>query len=137
MKEKCFKALKIILIIFGILFLIQILLFGLMMLGMFWFSPVKDLDFDYSKIQNSTKPKEMLPIINYAENYQAENKKYPEKIENVKTKKDLDYKYEVTKDGNCYTITIKEKNTSKQYQHCKTASDNSSSTSESYVEYSK
>ena len=142
MKEKVLKVLKIVLIVFGVLFLLQIIIFALMMIGLFSLGSAKTLDFnskfnmDFDKIQTSSKPKEMQPIINYVEDYQVKNKKYPEKLENVKVKNKLDYKYEVTRDGNCYTVTIKEKNTTKQYQHCKTASDNSSSTSESYVEYS-
>ena len=144
MKEKLLKALKIILMIFGALFLIQILLFFLIMIGFNSLTSIKALDFDknfdkdFNKAaQVSSKPKEMNPIIKYAEDYYTQNNKYPEKLENVKVKDKLDYKYEVTKDYNCYTITIKENKTTKQYQHCKTLSDNASSTSESYVEYTK
>ena len=137
MKDKLLKALKIILIIFGILYLAQILLFLLIMTGLFSIGSTKTLDFDFNKVQSSTKPKEITPIINYVEDYQIKNNKYPEKLENVKTKKNLDYKYEISKDGNCYSIELNEKNKVKQYQHCKTASDNSSATSESYVEYYK
>ena len=139
MKERLLQALKIILIIFGILFLIQIIIFGLMMIGIFSFASLKpvDFNFDFDKVQSNTKPKEMLPIVKYVEDYYSTNNKYPEKIENVKVPQKLDYTYEVTKDGNCYTLTIKNKAKTKQYQHCKTLSDNSSSTSESYVEYSK
>ena len=137
MKEKLFKAVKIVLIIFGIIFLIQILLLGLIVLGIISLGSVKTFNFNFDKIQNATKPKEILPIVNYVEDYQLKNKKYPEKLENVKVKDGLNYKYEVTKDGNCYSIKIEEKSTNKQYQHCKTASDNATSTSESYVEYSK
>ena len=142
MKEKVLKALKVVLIIFGVLFLIQILIFLFMMIGIFSLSSAKTFDFntsfdkDINKLQSSSKPKEIQPIVDYVEDYQAKNKKYPEKLENVKVKDKLDYKYEVTKDGNCYTVTVKEKNTTKQYQRCKISSDNSSSTSESYAEYS-
>jgi len=145
MKEKLIKTLKIVLIIFGVLFLIQILLFILIMLGLFSLSSAKTIDlispkmfdFDFDKVQVQATPKEMQPIINYVEDYQIKNNKYPEKLENVKVKDNLDYKYEISKDANCYTITVKEKNKTKQYQHCKTSSDNSNSTSQSYVEYSK
>ncbi len=137
MKEKLFKALKIVLIIFGVLFLVQILFFCLIMSGLFSFASGKSFDFNMDKIQSPTKPKEIQPIVNYVEDYQLKNKKYPDNIENVKVKNNLDYKYEVTKDGNCYTVTVNAKNKVQQYQHCKTSSSNSSSTSESYVEYSK
>ena len=76
MKEKLFKALKIILIIFGILFLIQILFFGLIILGLFSAGSAMTFNFNFDKAQNSTKPKEMLPIINYVEDYQLKNNKY-------------------------------------------------------------
>jgi len=141
MKEKALRVLKIVLIIFGILFLLQVLIFFLIMLGLFSFGSAKAFDinttFNTDNIKSSSRPKEIQPIVDYAEDYQIKNKKFPENVENVKVKDKLDYKYEVTRDGNCYTVTVKEKNTTKQYQHCKTSSDNSSSTSESYVEYSK
>ena len=145
MKEKLIKTLKIVLIIFGVLFLIQILLFILIMLGLFSFSSAKTIDLanpktfdiDFNDVKALKSPKEMEPIINYVEDYQLKNKKYPEKLENVKVKKDLDYKYEISKDANCYTITVQEKNKTKNYQRCKSSSDNSNLTSQSYTEYSK
>lgn len=138
MKEKVLKTVKIVLIIFGVLFLLQILFFIAIYVSAISFSNFNSIEkFDFSSKQFSKKPKEMSSIINYVEDYQTKNNKYPENIEDVKIKKDLDYKYETTKDGNCYSITINKKEKTKQYQHCKTSSNNSSSTSESYVEYSK
>ena len=138
MREKLLKTLKIILIIFGVLFLIQILIFVLIMFGFFSLTSAKSLDFKQDKIETfSNKPKKIQPIINYVENYYKENKKYPEKLEDIKLKENFEYQYDTTKDGNCYSIKVEEKNTVKQYQHCKTVSENSNSTSESYVEYSK
>ena len=101
MKEKVLKVLKIVFIIFGILFLIQILIFAIMMIGAFSFANAKTpdfnfVDFDFDKVSVSTKPKEMLPVINYVEDYQIKNKKYPENVENIKLKRNLDYKYETT-----------------------------------------
>ena len=57
-------------------------------------------------------------------------------ISNLKLKKGLEYKYEPSKDGNCYTIKINKDKQTKQYQRCLIQGENSNSTSESFVEYS-
>lgn len=137
MKEKIIKTAKIVLIVFGVLFLIQILLFVIVLISINSLSRFDNLQkIDFSSKQFSNKPKEMTPIIDYVEDYQIKNNKYPEKLEGVKIKKNLDYKYETSKDGNCYSITINKKGRVQEYQHCKSNSNDSSSTSESYVEYS-
>lgn len=132
MKERSIAFLKWFFIILGIIFFIQILLMILAFVG------IKSSYYTSFKVQdNSSKIKEIKPIIEYVENYQRENNKYPDKIENVKVKKDLNYSYETTKDKNCYTITIDKKDSIKQYQSCKLNLKNSTSASESFVEYSK
>ncbi len=138
MKERCLNVLKWFFIILGIIFFIQILLAILLFIS---FSLQTKINFnkagDFSSSKNNLK--QIQPIINYAEDYQAKNNKYPDKIEDsVKVNKKLDYKYENSKNGNCYTITVNSSkdNKTKQYQHCKISSDNSSSSSESYVELS-
>lgn len=132
MKQRIINVLKLFLMVLGALFLLQLLVSFCIVLGLINFANA-DLDF----INTDKKVKPIQPIINYVEDYRAKNGKYPEKLENVKLKKGLDYKYEITKDGNCYTITVKSKkdNLVKQYQYCSLGDKNSSSKSESYVEY--
>ena len=138
MKERFLNVLKWFFIILGIIFFIQILLAVLFFIC---FSMQTKINFnkigDFSPSKNNFK--QIQPVINYVEDYQAKNNKYPDKIENdFKINKKLDYKYESSKNGNCYTITVNSSkdNKTKQYQHCKVSSDNSSSSSESYVEFS-
>ena len=133
MKQRFINVLKWFFMILGALFLLQILLVLAITFGFTNFAHA-DLDF----INTDKKIKPIQPIIKYVEDYHSQNGKYPEKIENIKLKNGLDYTYETTKDGNCYTITIKSKkdNLTKQYQYCSVGTKNSSSKSESYIEYS-
>lgn len=135
MKERLINIVKWFFIVLGVLFFVQLLLVLGAVIGLTNFAKA-----DFGTAQNqSQKVKEIQPVINYAENYRTENGKYPEKIENVKVKKNLDYKYEISKDGNCYTVTTKSEknNLTQQYQHCTVNSENSASSSESYIEFKK
>jgi len=134
MKERLTNVIKWFLMILGALFLLQLILGLGVILGFVGFA---NADLDFLNTDKKLKPVE--PIIKYVEDYRAQNGKYPDKVEGIKLKKDLEYKYETTKDGNCYTITIKSKkdNLKKQYQYCSIDSKNASSKSESYVEYSE
>jgi len=137
MREKLNRALKIILMIFGVIFLIQILLFIIVTFSVFGFHSLKTPDFNVNtdKITSITKPKEIQSVINYIEEYKLENKKYPDEIDK---KVDLKgYKYELSEDRNCYTLTFKKDAQIKKYQHCSNLSNNFSSASDSYVEYIK
>ncbi len=133
MKERFLNVLKWFFIILGVLFLMQILLVAGAFIGLSSFAKA-DINTIGSK---SPKIKDIQPIINYVEDYQMQNGRYPEKVEKVKVKKGLDYKYEISKNANCYTITTKKEkeNLTSQYQHCKVSSENSNSSSESYIEY--
>ena len=132
MKERLTNVIKWFLMILGVLFLMQLLVGLGIVLGFAGFANA-DLDF----INQDKKMKSIQPIIKYVENYRTQNGKYPDNINGVKLKKGLEYKYEINKDGNCYTITIKSKkdNLKKQYQYCFIDAQNSSSKSESYIEY--
>lgn len=132
MKERLAKVIKWFLMILGGLFLIQLLLVLAVINGFIAFSKA-DLNF----INTNKKIKPIEPIVKYVEDYRLKNGKYPEKIEGVKLKKDIDYKYDVSNNGNCYSIVINSKkdNSKKHYQYCQLNSQNSSSKSESYVEY--
>lgn len=134
MKERLANVLKLFLMILGVLFIIQFLI-GLGIV--FGFIGLTNHDLDFINTDKRLKP--IQPIINYVEEYKEENGKYPDKLGDIKLKKDLDYKYEVTKDGNCYTITVKSKKEklTKQYQYCSMDKDSATSKSESYVEYSE
>lgn len=134
MKERLINVIKVFLMILGGLFLLQLLIGFGVVLGLVGFA---NADLDFLNTDKKIKPVE--PIIKYAEDYRIKNGKYPEKIEGVKLRKNLEYKYETTKDGNCYTITIKSKkdNLKKQYQYCMLDNEKASSKSESYVEYSE
>lgn len=133
MKERLINVIKWLLMILGGLFLLQLLVGFCVVMGLVGFANA-DLDF----LNNDKKLKPIEPIIKYVEDYKKVNGKYPETIEGVKLKRGLEYKYEITKDGNCYTVTIKSKkdNIKKQYQYCSLDSEHSTSKSESYVEYS-
>ena len=132
MKERLTNVIKWFLMILGGLFLIQLLIGFGVVLGLVGFA---NADLDFLNTDKKLKPAE--PIIKYVEDYRQKNGKYPDKVEGIKLKKHLEYKYETTKDGNCYTITIKSKkdNLKKQYQYCMLDNENASSKSESYVEY--
>lgn len=134
MKKRLTNVIKWLLMILGILFLLQLILVFGAVLGITSFA---NADLDFLNTDKKLKPVE--PIIKYVEEYKAQNGKYPTNIEGIKLKKNLEYKYEINKDANCYTITIKSKkdNLKKQYQYCSLDSENSSSKSESYVEYSE
>ena len=133
MKERFLNVLKWFFIILGVLFLMQILLVAGAFIGLSSFAKA-DINTIGSK---SPKIKDIQPIINYVEDYQMQNGRYPEKVEKVKVKKGLDYKYEISSNADWYKIkTKKEKeNLTSQYQHCKVSSENSNSSSESYIEY--
>ena len=133
MKERFLTVLKWFFIVLGIIFFIQLLLILGAFIGIITFA-----NSTFKMPENINKMKDIKPIINYVQDYQKENGKYPETIENIKLKKDLTYKYEPSKDFNCYTVTLKskKKNLTKQYQQCMVKTDNSTSSSESYVEFS-
>ncbi len=132
MNKRLINVIKWFLMILGGLFIIQLLLVFAVIYGFIGFSNA-DLNF----INTDKKIKPIEPIIKYVEDYRLKNGKYPEKIEGVKLKKDIDYKYDVSNNGNCYSIVINSKkdNSKKHYQYCQLNSQNSSSKSESYVEY--
>ncbi len=135
MKERLLNVLKWLLIALGAIFLIQLLVVAGVIVGVKNFS---ETNFNFASATNKNL-KDMQPLINYVENYKAKNDKYPERIQNVKIKPNLYYKYELNKDGNCYTITTNSKkdNLTRQYQHCSTKEPNSKTSSESYVEFTK
>ena len=130
MKAKLFNVLKWFFIILGVLFLSLIVLSFTFVAGIANISNIKAPTFD-------TKLKEIMPIVEYVENYFEENNKYPDKIENVKIKKDITYKYETSNNNTCYTIKakLKKEKLTKEYQHCSINSKNGVSNSESYIEF--
>ncbi len=135
MKERFLKVLKWFFIALGVLFLIQILIGIGFVIGIANFARA-----DMNIVGNTkNKLKQIQPIINYVEDYHDKEGKYPQDLEGIKLKKDLEYKYETSNDNNCYTVTINSKkdNLTKQYQHCAVNSKNSASNSESYIEFSK
>ncbi len=131
MKERLINIIKWFLIILGILFLFQILLAFLAFFGL---SKLDEINFDSTKI---IRPKEIQQVINYIEQYKKDNGSYPDNLDNLKKKKDFEYKYELSDDKKCYTVTIKSEkdNTTKQYQRCSSQKDNINSNSESYIEF--
>ncbi|MBQ8634556.1 hypothetical protein IJ425_00195 [bacterium] len=132
MKERLFNVIKWFFIILGILFLFQLLIaFGLF-LGIMGF-----VDEGIGVINYDKRMKPMQHAIKYIENYRNQNGKYPQNIDGIKLKKNLEYKYETTKDSNCYVLIIKSKkdNFTKQYQHCFFNTENGASNTHSYSEY--
>lgn len=129
MKERLLNVLKWFLITLGILFLIQLLIVIGIIVGIRGFSSI---NFNSNQTKNL---KDIQPVINYVENYKQKHGEFPKTIEGVKVKGE--YKYELNKDGNCYTITKKSKkgDTTRQYQHCSVEQANSTTNSQSYIEY--
>ena len=134
MKQRFLNVLKWFFIILGILFLFQILITIGMFIGFNKFTKA-----DLGVVSKSSKNiSQIQPVIDYVENYKKENGKYPIKLENIKVKKGLNFKYETSNNQNCYSITfdISKEKVTRQYQYCAMSSDNSNSTSESYIEFS-
>ena len=133
MKEKIINVLKWFFIVLGVAFLVQILIVITAFVTM---KRVTAVNFETIET-NIKKPSEFIPIINYAQEYYDKNGKFPQNIDGIKLKKNLEYDYKTTKDLNCYTVTVKSKKNdiTKQYQCCKMQDKNSNSNSESYVEY--
>jgi len=132
MKERLLNVIKWFFIILGVLFLFQLLIgFGLFLgiMGLF--------DDDINMINYEKKLKPMQNTVKYIEDYRVQNGKYPSNLDGVKLKKNLEYKYETTKDSNCYLLKIKSKKDGvvKQYQRCYFDSENGTSSSQSYSEY--
>lgn len=134
MKQRLMNVLKWLLVAFGILFLIQLLIVIGVILGIKGFS---NLDYSINKHSNKNL-KPIQPIINYAQDYRLKHGKYPDTIEGIRIKPDLYFKYETSSNNACFSVTTKSKkdNLTRQYQRCSINSDNSNSSSESYVEYS-
>ncbi len=129
MKERFLNVGKIFLMVLGILFLIQFFLIIGAIMGLVSFA-------NYGfKMPKNNEIKEINPIAEYVDKYKQENGYYPSDISEVKLNKKYDYKYELSKDKNCYTVTLKSKKdaTVKQYQQCSTQDENSSSHSEVYM----
>ncbi len=133
MKERFLTVLKWFFIVLGVIFFIQILLVLGALLGILAFANTT-----FKMPENVNKMKDIKPIIKYVQDYQKETGKYPKTVDGIKLKKGLVYQYEPSKDFNCYTITLKSQkdNLTKQYQQCMVKTDNSNSSSESYVEFS-
>lgn len=134
MKQRFLNVLKCFFIILGILFLFQILVAIGAFIG---FNKIAKADFGIVS-KSSKNISKIQPIIDYVEKYRNENGKYPLELKDIKIKKGLNYKYETSNNQGCYSITFdtaKEKIT-RQYQHCAITSQNSNSTSESYIEFS-
>ena len=134
MKERVLNVLKWILIVFGIIFLIQVLLVLGALIGLAGFA-----NFDFKDHAKMGDIKHAENIIEYLDEYNEENGKYPENIENVKKDKKYDFDYKTSSNENCYTLTIKAKKGDskiKQLNKCLIKSDGSLSTSQSYVEFS-
>lgn len=126
MKERFLNVLKWFLIVLGVLFLIQLILIVGFVFGMF---SIKNADISSF---NTSKDKEITSIVKYIDKYKQDNGAYPQDIKEAKLNKNYEYNYELSKDKNCYTISLKSKKNSstKQYQECSTKSDNSFSYSQ-------
>ena len=94
MKERLINVIKWFFIILGVLFLFQLLIgFGLF-LGIMGF-----VDDGIGLINYDKRIKPMQSTIKYIEDYRVQNGKYPQNLDGAKLKKNLDYKYETTKDS--------------------------------------
>lgn len=132
MKERFLNVLKWFLIILGVLFLLQFLLIIGAIAGIVGFA-----NFDFKTYESKTNIKPFENITKYLDKYQQENGKYPDDISSVKADKNYNFEYDTTSDNNCYTLTAKSKrsNLVKKYNKCSIKSSNSTSTSQSYVEF--
>ena len=123
MKERFLNVLKWFFIILGVLFLIQMLILSGIFIG---FNTIKEADIKPVDI----KLKEIQPIVDYAENYRNEHKKYPDTVD-VKIKRG-EYKYETSNNAKCYEIEYTDKKVKKEYGCCRENNDYSNSKSESF-----
>ena len=132
MKDRLINVLKWFFIAMGVLFFATILLFIAIVIfaNTFKIESVPEIK------QSKFNLKEMKKIVDYAENYKDKNGKYPEKVEDIKLNKNLEYKYTTSNDFDCYNIELKntKSNSTKQYQHCRIKKDGLSSNSESFSE---
>ena len=134
MKERLSNVLKWFLMLFGVLFIIQLLILFGAVLGLV---SLANADFSFMPDKtNNSKLKRIQPVIDFAQSYKDQNGVYPQNVDGVKVKKGTDYKYEVSEDQNCFTITEGGKNNVlKQYQRCSSDTAHTTSISENYVEY--
>ena len=133
MKEKFLKFIKWFFIVLGILFFILLILLSGIIIA---FNRMGDFSIKTPKFENRFHG-DMAKLIKYVKDYKEKNGNYPENIEGVNIKKDLNYEYKVFENGNCFSIDLNENNTQKQYKYCANGSDDSTFNGESYSEYTK
>lgn len=134
MKDRFLNVLKWFFIALGVLFFAQIVFFVAIIIfaNTFRIDKVSDIKIEPQKYNI----KEMEKIIDYAQNYKAENGKFPKVVEDIKLNKNLEYKYSTSNNDDCYKIELKNTKTkaTKQYEYCSTQKDGLTSTSENFIE---
>lgn len=133
MKKRLINVVKWFFITLGVLFFIQFILILGAILGLVSFA-----NFDFKAHETKTNIKPFENVIKYLDKYSEENGKYPQNIDSIKTDKNYDFEYKTSNNDSCYVLSAKSKKTqmTKEYQKCSIKSDNSISTSQSYIEYS-
>ena len=133
MQERLLKVIKLFFISLGVIFLV------ILLLSFVAFFSLSKLPYEHNTLSNNAaKLKQIQPIIDYVEDYQNKNGKYPKALGEIKINKKIEYKYETSNDSNCYTITSSSKkhNSTQKYQRCLIKTDNYTSFSENYSEFS-
>ena len=129
MKQRLLNIGKWFLISLGVLFLIQLLLLSGIIIGF------NSMDKTIEPKFSNNQPKEIEPIIRYAQDYKDKYGKYPNTLEGLKLKKGLDFEYKTSDDFNCFDVVVKSKKSTKQYKRCDIKEENINSRSESYNEF--
>ena len=131
MKQRLLNVLKWFFIVLGVFYLIQVIFVSGALVGLIGLTKI-----DFNKFENISKKNSLNSVINYIEDYKIKNNAYPKNLEGAKLNKKSAYNYELSKEGNCYTIkeTTKD-NVVKEYRRCSSNSSNSSMNTQSYIEY--
>jgi len=128
MRERFINILKYIFISFGVLFVLQILIATILAI-----QTVNIWKFENKTISLS----DSKPIIDKLNLQFEENKKFPQSLENFKTKKHITFEYKPNQDLSCYTLIVKnsKKNTTQEINECKIYTNNGTSHSQSFKIY--
>ena len=128
MKERFITVLKYIFISFGILFVAQIIIATILTVqtANIWKFENKTTNFADSK-----------PIIEKLNAQFEENKKYPQNLNDFKTKKHITFEYKPNQDFSCYTLIVKnsKRRTTQEINECRVHANNNTSHTQSFKIY--
>lgn len=131
MKERLINVIKWFFIVLGVFYLIQVIFVSGAIVGLIGLAKI-----DLNKLENISNKHSLNSIVSYIEDYKTKNNTYPQNLEGVKLNKKYTYNYELSKEGNCYTISETGKNNIvREYRRCSSSTSNSNTNTQSYIEY--